>query len=115
MGTQHLLLLLLLTLALPKRPGSYWFWRWIKGYGSPTHMWTAAHPAPFSPCQRRRHDHPPLLLPCPPSPQALEPSYKGRCAFLKVDAQQNYQLAQHFKVSKLPTMLVFRGGVQASV
>ncbi len=47
-------------------------------------------------------------------PQKLEPTYKGRCAFLKVDAQQNYQLAQHYKVSKLPTLLVFRGGVQAS-
>ncbi|PRW45031.1 thiol reductase thioredoxin [Chlorella sorokiniana] len=44
--------------------------------------------------------------------KALEPGYKGRCAFLKVDAQQNYQLAQHFKVSKLPTMIVFRGGLQ---
>jgi len=46
--------------------------------------------------------------------QKLEPTYKGRCAFLKVDAQQNYLLAQHYQVSKLPTVLVFRGGVQAS-
>lgn len=42
----------------------------------------------------------------------LEPIYKGRCSFLKVDAQQNYKLAQHYKVSKLPTLLIFRGGVQ---
>lgn len=75
------------------------------------------HIQPRTHCAHTRaQTRPPTsLLPCPPSPQALEPSYKGRCAFLKVDAQQNYQLAQHFKVSKLPTMLVFRGGVQASV
>ena len=48
------------------------------------------------------------------SMKAIEPSYQGKCAFRKVDAQQNYKLAQHFKVSKLPTLLVFRAGVQAS-
>lgn len=57
---------------------------------------------------------PPPLLAWLPAPQKLEPIYKGRCSFLKVDAQQNYKLAQHYKVSKLPTLLIFRGGVQAS-
>lgn len=42
----------------------------------------------------------------------LEPEYAGIVRFEKVDTCKNYELAKRYKITKLPTLLLFQGAEQ---
>lgn len=42
----------------------------------------------------------------------IEPHYAGTVRFEKVDVGKNYELARHYKITKLPTLLLFQGDQQ---
>ncbi|KAL4429580.1 hypothetical protein ABPG77_008629 [Micractinium sp. CCAP 211/92] len=42
----------------------------------------------------------------------IEPNYAGSVRFEKVETTKNFQLAKHYKITKLPTLLLFRGAEQ---
>lgn len=45
----------------------------------------------------------------------IEPNYAGSVRFEKVETTKNFQLAKHYKITKLPTLLLFRGAEQVGL
>ncbi|KAL4458408.1 hypothetical protein ABPG75_013273 [Micractinium tetrahymenae] len=42
----------------------------------------------------------------------IEPEYAATVRFEKIDTTKNYELAKHYRITKLPTLLLFQGTEQ---
>lgn len=44
--------------------------------------------------------------------KAIEHAHRGRVAFVKIDTELSPEVADHFNIQKLPTLILFKGSQQ---